>query len=59
MSRIVFIVSTVCGISDNNCGISESSRSRSGTRAWTSSVIVSMPSSVSKSERVDQQTGML
>ena len=29
-----------------------------GSRLWMSSVIVSMPSRVSKMERIDQHTGM-
>ena len=59
MFFIVFIVSICCGISASSCGISESSRSRSGSKSWTSSVVVSTPSMVSNTDRIDQQTGML
>ena len=55
---MVFIVSIIDGISATSCGISVSSLSRSGSRLWMSSVIVSMPSRVSKIDRIDQQTGM-
>ena len=55
---MVFIVSIIDGISATICGISVSSFSRSGSRFWMSSVIVSMPSRVSKIDRIDQQTGM-
>ncbi len=58
MFRMVFIVSIIGGISVTICGISLSRRSMSGSRSWMSSVIVSMPSRVSKIDRSDQQIGM-
>ena len=55
---MLFIVSIIDGISATICGISVSSFSRSGRRFLMSSVIVSMPSRVSKIDLIDQQTGM-
>ena len=58
MVRMLFIVSIIDGITATNCGINASRRSMSGTRFWMSSDIVSMPSRVSKTDLIDQQTGM-
>ncbi len=56
---MVFMVSIIGGISVTICGISWSRRSMSGISSWMSSVIVLMPSRVSKIDRIAQQTGML
>ncbi len=61
MSIVVFMAfmfSIIPGISAVICGIRESRRSMRGSRLWMSSVIVSMPSRVSKIDRSAQQIGM-
>ena len=52
------IVSIIGGISVRIWAVSRSSWCRLGIRLWKSSVIVSMPSRVSKTERIDQHIGM-
>ena len=54
-----FIVAIICGINTTICGISEASRSMSGMRSSKLVVITSMPSRVSKMDRMAQQPGML
>ena len=56
--RIERIVSIIGGISVRIWAVSMSSWCRLGTSCWKSSVIVSMPSRVSNTERIDQHTGM-
>ena len=58
MCCMLFIVAICAGISATICGMRMSRRSRSGIRFWRSSDIVSTPSRVSKTDLIDQQTGM-
>ncbi len=58
ISRIDSIVEIIGGIRVRIWAVSTANWSRLGISAWKSSVIVSMPSRVSKTDRIDQQTGM-
>ena len=52
------MVAIMSGMRATICGISLSSLSMSGIRFSMSSLMVSMPSRVSKIDRIDQHTGM-
>ena len=58
MVFMVFMVSIISGINATSWGINVSRRFSSGRRSLTSSVITSMPSRVSNTDRRAQQTGM-
>ena len=58
MLRMVSIFAIIGGIKVRSCGINSSSLCRSTVRAFRSSLRVSMPSSVSKTDRTAQQIGM-
>nr|CRL53778.1 hypothetical protein CPGR_01058 [Mycolicibacterium fortuitum subsp. fortuitum DSM 46621 = ATCC 6841 = JCM 6387] len=59
MFFMFFIVAIIGGMIVSIWGMSSSRRSMSGISFWMSSVMVSMPSRVSKIDRIDQHIGML
>ena len=58
MAFMFFMVATISGIIATIWGIRESMRSISGSRVWMESVMVSMPSILSNTDRMAVQTGM-